>query len=114
MKYTGHQLKTVSFLLGFLLAIGTSCARHEKLPLSGKKLVEVLADLHVAESALISYEEDKKDSIAARYYRDIATIHDIELEDLDTCIAIMRRNPGLMQQVYEQVLLQLEAEKMRR
>ncbi|MEY3369244.1 MAG: hypothetical protein RI973_2399 [Bacteroidota bacterium] len=114
MKYTGYQPTTLFFFLGFLLAMVTSCTHYDKLPLSGKKLVEVLADLHVAEAALISYEEDKKDSIAARYYRDIAAIHDIDLEDLDTCIAIMRRNPVLMQQVYDQVLLQLEAEKMRR
>jgi hypothetical protein len=112
MKQKVFQLAAFSIFLSYLLVIGFSCTHHEQLPLSADKLVKVLADLHVAEAALVSYEEDKKDSMAARYYRDIADIHDIDLEDLDTSIAMMRRNPGLMQRIYDQVLLQLEAEKL--
>ncbi len=84
------------------------CVRKEPLPLSEDRLVPLLADMHAAETALMSYDQKDKDSIGAMYYRQLVSLHGVEREVLDTCIAILRRHPDQMAVLYDQVLRYLE------
>lgn len=95
-----------------LLIILSSCVKTESLPVSRQSLIGVLADVHVAESALMSYNDPEKDSLATIYYRQILTIHDMDREVFDTSLAILRRNPDLMNEIYGEVLEHLEKEKI--
>lgn len=89
-----------------------SCVKPESLPVEREELTSVLADVHVAETVLVSYNEPEKDSLAKVYYRQILAIHDMDREVFDTCIAILRRNPELMTEVYGEVLEYIEKQKI--
>ncbi len=95
-----------------ILALFAGCTSEESLPVREEKLIEVLRDVHIAESALQSYGDPEKDSLAVVYYRQIMTIHDMDREVFDTCIAILRRNPKLMQEIYGKAFEHIEKEKL--
>ncbi len=99
------------FFAAMVSMLMPGCMNEESLPVSDEKLVPVLADVHVAETALLSFNEPEKDSIARAYYRQIMTIHDMDREVFDTCIAILRRNPELMEEIYDKVYKLLDAER---
>ena len=106
-RYSGLLFSTIAIFILF-----TGCMTEETLPVSDEKLVKVLADAHIAESALLSFGEPQKDSIAAVYYSQIMTIHDMDREVFDTCVAILRRNPKLMNEIYGKVFEHFEKEKL--
>jgi len=89
-----------------LLFVG--CLSPESLPVRDEKLVEVLADIHLAESALQSFSGPQKDSMAGVYYDQVMVIHGMDREVFDTCVAILRRNPDLMSEIYDKVYEHLE------
>lgn len=92
--------------------LSTGCMKQEALPVSDEKIVKVLADVHLAESVLVTYTDPQRDSLATVFYRQIMAIHDMDREVFDTCLAILRRNPERMTEVYDKVLEQLEKEKL--
>ncbi|MEK7254781.1 MAG: DUF4296 domain-containing protein [Bacteroidota bacterium] len=87
-----------------------ACVSEESLPVKEEKLRKVLIDIHLAESATMHLDQLKKDSLTPIYYRQVLEMHEMDRETFDTCVAILKRNPGLMQEVYEQV--QEELSKM--
>ena len=65
---------------------------------------EILLDIHVAESAMNQLQiGPKKDSLANLYYDQIAEIHQVDRELMDTCLAIIQRNPEMMDRIYEKI-----------
>jgi hypothetical protein len=102
--------KKTSLLLGgflFLLA----CSKKEELPVEENLLIETLIDIHLAESAMLHEIGSKKDSLATLYYDQVMQIHGMDRAVFDTCIAILRRNPALMQEIYAKVGKELEKKK---
>lgn len=96
----------------FMLA---GCSSEPALPLSKEKLVDVLMDVHVAEAALNQVPAGpRKDSLAELYYNQVAEIHGIHRENLDTSLAILQRNPGLMKAVYQEVLAEVEKKRLKK
>ncbi len=94
---------SVLWLPALLCFIFSACGKKEKLPLSEQELVSVLVDVHAAEAALVHLTAEDKDSLARIYYDQIMEIHGVKREDFDTCVAMMMRDPELMQEIYEQV-----------
>ena len=84
------------FLMLCFLLSGCLSKHSETLPISDEKLEAILIDVHVAESAMSTLQNGvKKDSLANLYYEQIAEIHKIDRETMDTCMAILQRNPEL-------------------
>ena len=70
-------------------------------------------DVHVVEAAMSKMQAgDSKDSLANEYYEQIAEIHGIDRTTLDTCIAILQRNPELSGAIYEKVMEIAEKKKL--
>lgn len=98
------MLKCLPFIVPFFFLMGCLSSQEERLPIAEDKLGEVLIDVHVAESAMVQLQNGpKKDSLADLYYNQISAIHQVDRETLDTCLAIMERNPEMMERIYEKI-----------
>ena len=98
-----HRFFAVIFLLIF-----ASCEpKPDQLEIPQDTLVMVLADVHIAEGALLSILPAEKDSLKILYYQQIYEIHGIIEEAFEHDVKILKLNPELMEQVYEEVLAEL-------
>ena len=70
------KLFSILFLC-FLISI-TSCKEEIKPQLSDEEMVDILADMHIAESAILSLNRRLKDSVSQVYYKQIFEIHEVE------------------------------------
>jgi len=98
------------FFLFLLFACG--CHHDEVLPVEQEKLADALAEIHLFESSMEEEVVEKRDSLATQYYPFILKNYDIDREQFDTCLAILKRNPGLMAEVYDKVVEHLEKKKL--
>jgi len=102
-------------LLGVLFfIILSSCSEEKNIPLSDDKLAIVLRDVHIAETAVQHLRTADKDSLLNLYYQQVCTIHEIEREDLDSSIAILKRHPEWAHPQYEKVFEELEKLNLQR
>ncbi len=89
------------FLLSFFLI---SCNKEtEAFPIEEPELIKILADIHLAEAAFQNLSNSAKDTLAYQYYEQIYQIHEVEKEQVDSCIAILNRNPQLFFDTYKKV-----------
>ena len=103
------------YLLPFFLLPSCLSRSSEPLPIDKEKLEAVMLDVHVAEAAMAQLQGGtKKDSLANRYYDQIAEIHQIDRETLDSCLAILQRNPELTMEIYEKMAEEMEKEKLKK
>ena len=94
------------FLLYLLLSISilTSCNKKvEVLPIEESELIKILADIHIAEAAFQNMSTSSKDTLAYQYYDQVYQIHEVEKENVDSCIAILNRNPEQFYNIYAKV-----------
>lgn len=77
-----------------------------------EKLVPVLCDIHVAESAVLHLSGTTKDSTLHEYQNQLFAIHGVEREEVDSALAQLKRNPEMMREVYEEVMVELEKLKL--
>jgi Domain of unknown function (DUF4296) len=107
-------MKILQFpLLLLWFIVGCSSQQTETLPISEEKLVKLMFDVHVAEGALSQHPGGpKKDSIADVYYNQVAEIQQVDRAVLDTCLAILQRNPDLSKEVYEKVMEMMDKKRL--
>lgn len=96
------------------LILSACISKHsESLPLPKDELKKILLDVHVAESAMGKLQNGpKKDSLAELYYNQIAEIHQIDRETLDSCLAILQRNPEMADEIYTEISEELEKKQL--
>ena len=97
--------------LSIVLVI-SSCEKPQTLPLEEDKLIRVLADIHIAESALGQLNGKQKDTAAYVIYDQIYTIHEVREADVDSTLAILKRSPEKMSKIYEKVMIEMEKMKL--
>lgn len=106
-----HSLRLAAFLLFCLSA--TACYEpvpEAQLELNLRKMAEIVADIHVAESALSEMPMGpKRDSSSAAYYLQIFESHDIKPAVFDENLKRVLRDP---QQSLEMYTLALEVMEM--
>ena len=90
-------------LLIFLTLIGTACQTEQELPIQEDKLIEVLADAHIAEAAVQSLPYLHRDSLVSLYYDQIFKIHNVSRSDFEQSLKMLEYNPDKMLEIYEQV-----------
>lgn len=86
----------------------TSCNSRERFPIEEEKLIDVLVDTHFADAALVHVNQTKKDSMAVFYYNQIYERNGITAAQLDTSLAILRRDPLTTWKIYQKVKLKIE------
>jgi len=99
-------IKSLLFSLTLLLCL--SCQpKPEEMKLSTEILVNVLADVHLSEGALLSVKPSDKDSLRNLYYGQIYEIHGITAESFEHDMNILKSRPKLMESVYQEVMEEL-------
>lgn len=95
----------LSILLVGILCLSACISRvAEPLPIPEDELIKLLFDVHVVEGALAQLPGGpKKDSLANLYYDQVSEIHKVDRQLLDTCLAILQRNPETAKDIYEKV-----------
>ncbi len=97
-------------LIALMLTLAFSCTQKaEKLEIEHETLVKVLADVHISEGALLSVRPAEKDSFRILYYNQIYDIHQISGADFEHDMDVLKRDPKLMERIYEKVMETLEA-----
>ena len=96
------------YYLFFVLLFFYAC-EEKPIPLSipEDKMIDVLVDVHFAESAMNNIYKHKKDSLATLYYGQIFEIHGINQNVFDENMQILQRDADKLDAVYEQVLERL-------
>jgi Domain of unknown function (DUF4296) len=79
-----------------------------QLPMPKDKVVELLADIHMADAYVESVNPTMKDSMAKLYYPQIFKHHGITTTVYDSTFAVLSKHPDLMKNVYDAVLLKIE------
>lgn len=72
------------------------------------KMVSILADIHVAESAAGYLSGTKKDSVVSIYYQQIYEIHSVKAEEVKQNLDALKREPAQLEKVYKMVVDTLE------
>jgi hypothetical protein len=92
------------FLLysSFLLLL-SACRSTDSLPIPEAKLIEILADAHIAEAAVQSLGGAQRDSLITAYYNQLFEIHQVSRQDFEASLEALEQNPARMMEVYEKV-----------
>lgn len=109
MKINATYL-TFYLLLITVMLQAISCGRGEyELTATDKKMVAVLADVHIAEAGMDAIpDKSVKDSLANVWYGQIFTIHHIKKTDFEQYLDEIGQNTNRMNAVYEAVTEQLK------
>lgn len=96
-------------LILFLGILCFSCQKQdEKLRIDPETLVIVLADVHIAEGAVLAIKPSHKDSIRNFYYHQIYEIHGVEAAAFEHDIEVLKQNPKMLEFIYEKVSKELD------
>ncbi len=96
-------MKIFTYILLFVLC-GVACKKASNLRIEEEKLVQVLADVHIAEGAAQNLVQPIKDSILTLYYQQIFDIHKLEEADFKADMIYLSNHSEVSQAIYEQVL----------
>lgn len=86
-----------------------SCRPSEKkMPVSREKFLEVMADIHTAETIYDNESSYMKDSLSTLYYPQIFERNGITAKDYDSSMGILSDNPAMMKRFYQDVIKKLQ------
>lgn len=106
-------MRNKAFLLSLVFLFLMACKEDSpKLLIPEEKLVEILADAHLAEAAIQNLVKEVKDSLGEVYYQQIYEIHQINKEDFEQTMAMLREDPIRMEKIYRMVMDKLSTEKV--
>lgn len=89
----------------------SSCEERTSCVLDDEKLIRILADVQIAESAAQSLVGPVKDSLLKEYYRQIFEIHEVGEDDFRTCFGALEDDPERMNAIYEKVIEELSRQE---
>ena len=77
--------------------------------LSQEKMVSVMVDVQLVEAALIvnQLKGDEAKEAAVNYYDSVMKQHNISREEFDVSFKYYAEHPGLMEQIYDEMLNEL-------
>ena len=99
-------------LLVFSFLVVTGCEEHDEVILpSDEELVELIYDLHSAESTLSRVYAGHQDSIAAILRERVAASHGTTPEQMDIWLEALQRSPEHLEAVYDSVIVRFERQR---
>ena len=96
------------FLLLAILQFWACKDSEPKYSFSDPQIIEILSDVHIAESFLHRSPVDLRDSLIFVYMDQIYQIHDITEEQYIHNLKILRKDPEKMNYLYEKILENLK------
>ncbi|MEM1322193.1 MAG: DUF4296 domain-containing protein [Bacteroidota bacterium] len=105
--------KTFGVLFFLLAFFFTACGPKEDERLPDDRLINLLADIHLAEAAMQQAYKETKDSLAGVYYEQIYTIHKVSEAQLEAELKYLQSHPDLAEAIYGQVLEVLNERDLR-
>ncbi len=103
------RVKLFLFTTLIFLFLCTCETKQLTLPIAEESLIKILCDVHVIEGALQNQKASEKDSLAKTFYDQVYEKHDISEEDFVLTLEIMEKDPKLLQEIYDQVLVELDS-----
>ncbi len=104
MRYATMLLLTCCLNLFFC-----GCETPEEKPrIPEEQLINVLADVHIAEAALQALRGQTKDSMSQAYYQQIYTIHGLDSVEMQQTLEALRKKPEEMKALYDKVMERVE------
>lgn len=99
------------FLIGciFLVACGE---KTPEIPIESDKLVKILVDVHLAESAMQDMPSLIRDSMGKVYYEQIFEIHNVRESEFNQSMRVIKGDPVLLDQTYKKVQEELERQTL--
>ena len=102
-------MKTRPLVIFLLAALIMACQEEtQSLPLDEAQLIEVLADVHIAEAAGQQLRGGTKDSVMQVYYAQICSIHQVDQEAFIQSMKQLRNEPKRLQEIYDKVTEAIE------
>ena len=98
-------MRMLLILLPFFLL---TCDTTTELPVPEKKLVRVVADMQVAEAAMVGLSGFVRDSTAEVYYREIYALHQTDKDAVVASIDALKQQPKRLERFYAAVTKELE------
>jgi hypothetical protein len=85
-----------------------SCKKAEVPIIEESKMIKILADLHISESALGNVDPKVKDSLSIVYMNQILKIYKVNKSDFDQSLRVYNHDPKKLEKMYDKILLSLE------
>lgn len=94
-------------VIGGILVLA-SCKKEEvPLPLSEEQMIDILIDMHIAESMIEKLPVLDRDTVGNVYYRMIYRQHGVSEADFDESMNILREDPERLDEIYSKILEEL-------
>ncbi|MEZ5043832.1 MAG: DUF4296 domain-containing protein [Saprospiraceae bacterium] len=106
------DMKQGMLFLGFFLLLVGCKPKEPTLLIEEDKLVAVLKDAQLAESIIQQQSRLIQDSLVEVYYGIIYRTHNISKADLDSTLAVLRKEPKMLDRVYTKVLEVMTKEEL--
>lgn len=106
------MIRRIPIILAIILLFLSACGKNKNkeevpeydLPIPREKMVNILADIYVAEASLIEYTADKQDSMRKLFITEIFTIHNMDKGYFDSIQKVLSHNTDLFNDVHHEVL----------
>jgi hypothetical protein len=96
-------------LILFTFIIIFSCNKQGiDLPIEKDKLIQILADVQLAEALIQDERSEFKDSLSVVYYQQIFDKYGVNRALFDTSMSRLGSNPDMMEEIYTQVIKNIE------
>jgi len=106
----------ITFYLLFLLICLFGCTEEEKFiyQLTDDKFIDILADLHISESATQHLSLSHRDSMAKVYLVQVLEIHEVPKEVFEPDYLKLKKDPQKLIVLYEQVIKKMDELKSKK
>ena len=102
-------------VVGIFLITLTNCKKEEtSYEFSDEKLVAIISDLHISESATQHLSLAFRDSMVLVYLDQILEIHEVQKEIFEPEYQKLKRDPKKLQLIYKEVIKRLEKLKVKK
>jgi hypothetical protein len=113
-KYRLHRLyhaKSAILLLIFWAATGLlSCSQNEKgFTVEDERKIGIIMDLHIAEAAMAKVPDKFKDSLRMQYRTDIAEIHGLSPDGLDSLVLKLQNDAPKFKKLTSEAMLRMDS-----
>lgn len=95
-------------LLFFVALLFGSCRSEFQTTWTDEQYARIVADMQVAEAAMIGLSGDRRDSVAQVYYEEIYQLHRITKEEAVLALDELNLQPERLERVYELAMQELE------
>ncbi len=100
--------KWVQYLAMSGLLLLAACSEEEiPIPLSEEQMIDILIDMHIAESMIEKLPVSDRDTVGNVYYRMIYRQHGVNQTDFDESMGVLREDPERLNEIYSQILEEL-------